>query len=83
MKGHQRNRHTIVMDAPASIRMRADAAFHEAERTPTRPQAMEPDPQNDAELDLMISLGWGDTAQCDLPGDWRTRTNPEGIAGWG
>lgn len=28
-----------------------------------------------SDLDLMIKNGWGNTRQCNLPKDWRTRHN--------
>jgi hypothetical protein len=30
-----------------------------------------------SDLDLKISLGWGDTKQYKLPADWRTRRKEE------
>lgn len=36
-----------------------------------------------ADLDLAVSLGWGDVPQDQLPPDWRTRKNPRARTfGW-
>lgn len=72
----KRRGHTVRMDAPDSMRSRPDNALvQEPER---KPMKIDPLPV----LDLMIEMGWGDTPQLQLPGDWRTRRNPKGKSGW-
>lgn len=36
-----------------------------------------------SDLDLMIRNGWGNTPRKQLPPDWRTRKNENGLRRWG